>query len=125
RVTITASSTGLTSDTLSFTVVHGAAVKIARPDSTGSGEWGSERWFSAPIEDAAGNTVTDSTASVGYAQTAGTGSVSGAGSDTAVAGVSTKTLTRSEARRVGNEGSSTGVASETHRISVVPGGEAE
>src|SRR5206468_3914219 len=73
-----------------------AASKIALTGSTGSLASGTGRLLTATVQDAAGNTVTsgaDSFVSVNFAQTGGTGSVSGTGSSAASGGVATKTVT--------------------------------
>jgi hypothetical protein len=85
-----------TSNTLAFNVVHGSASQIALGATAGDLASGTARTFTATVEDAAGNTVTDgvdSTVSVSFAQTAGAGSLSGTGSAPATAGVATKSLT--------------------------------
>ena len=89
-----ATSTGLTTDNLSFVVVHGAATNIVLTGSTTNLASGSNRILTATIKDAAGNTVTsDSSTVVAFAKASGAGTVSGTGNDTAVAGVATKAVT--------------------------------
>ena len=93
-VTVTAHSGSLTDDTSTFTVVAGAASKLAITSSTANLSSGSTRDITAEVQDAAGNLVTgDNSTSVGFTQTSGSGSVSGAGSATAASGVATKTVT--------------------------------
>jgi hypothetical protein len=86
-----------TSNTLLFNVVHGTASQIALSAASGGDlASGTARTFTATIEDAAGNTVTDgpdSTVSVSFTQPAGAGSLSGTGSAPATGGVATKSLT--------------------------------
>jgi len=102
-VTITASATGSggalaagTGNPVAFNVVAGAASKLALSGATTDLAAGSTRVLTATIQDANGNTVTtgaDSTLSVTFAKTAGTGTVTGLGSATASAGVATLTVT--------------------------------
>src|SRR5438552_4332429 len=102
-VTITASATGSggalaagTGNPITFTVVAGAAAKLALSGATTDLASGSTRVLTATIQDAASNTVTtgaDSTISITFAKTSGTGTVTGLGSSTAVAGVATVTVT--------------------------------
>src|SRR2546425_767840 len=98
-VTITASATGLVAGTgnpITLTVVAGAAAKLALSGATTDLASGSTRVLTATIQDAASNTVTtgaDSTISITFAKTSGTGTVTGLGSSTAVAGVATVTVT--------------------------------
>ena len=97
-VTITASA-GLGSGTgnpITFSVVAGAAAKLALNGATTDLASGNTRTLTATIQDAAGNTVntgTDSTISITFARTSGTGTVTGLGSSNAVAGVATVTVT--------------------------------
>src|SRR6266446_4312915 len=98
-VTISASAGGLAAgagNPITFTVVAGAANKLALSGSTVDLTAGMTRVLTAKIEDVNGNTVTtgaDSTLSVTFAKTAGTGTVTGLGSATASAGVATLTIT--------------------------------
>src|SRR6185437_5385330 len=81
---------------LTFTVTFGTATQIVLAGSVADLPSATGRQFTATVEDAAGNTVTsgtDSTPSITFSQTGGTGSVTGTGSSTASAGVATKTIT--------------------------------
>src|SRR5262249_33611533 len=85
-------ATGAATDT----VVHGDASQVVLSGSTSDLASGVSRTFAATIEDVYGNTVgsgPDSSVSVVFAQTGGTGSVSGTGSTGASGGVATKSLT--------------------------------
>ena len=95
-----ATSAGLTTGTLgAFTVVHGAAADIVLTGSTANLTSGATRVLTATFKDAAGNTVTsDNTTVVAFAKASGTGTVTGTGNDTAVAGVASKTVTGSSRR---------------------------
>ena len=93
-ITIEGSATGLVSDDLSFTVVHGAATQIVLSGSTADLASGSNRVLTAAVQDPAGNTVTsDSSTVVAFAKASGAGTVSGTGNATASNGVATKTIT--------------------------------
>ena len=64
-----ATSAGLTTDTLSFVVVHGAAADIVLTGSTANLTSGGNRVLTATIKDAAGNTVTsDDTTVIAFAK---------------------------------------------------------
>jgi hypothetical protein len=89
-----------TSNTLTFTLTFGTASKIVLSGSTASLQSGTTRLLTATIEDAAGNTVTsgaDSTDSITFARSTGTGTVTGLTSVAASAGVATDTVTGSVA----------------------------
>src|SRR5437667_176154 len=98
-VTITASATGLVAGTgnpITFSVVAGAAAKLALSGATTDLASGSTRVLTATIQDTGGNTAStgaDSTISITFAKTSGTGTVTALGSSTAVAGVATLTVT--------------------------------
>src|SRR5205823_5914138 len=98
-VTISASAGGLAAgagNPIAFTVVAGAANKLALSGSTADLTAGTTRVLTATIQDVNGNTVTtgsDSSLSVTFAKTAGSGTVTGLGSATASAGVATLTVT--------------------------------
>jgi ribosomal protein L18E len=82
-----------------LTIAPGTAAKLALSGSTSNLGSGSTRVLTATIQDANGNTVTsgpNSTLSVTFSQTAGTGSVNGLGSVNAVGGVATLTITGSQ-----------------------------
>jgi hypothetical protein len=86
-----------TGTSAAITVVHGAAFRVVLTGGNGvSLASGITRQLTGTIQDQAGNTVTtglDATRSVTFGKTAGTGTVSGLGSSTAVAGVATLTVT--------------------------------
>src|SRR3989441_161654 len=102
-VTITASGTASTDalaagtgNPITFNVVAGAAAKLALSGSTADLASGSTRQLTATVQDTGGNTVStgaDSTISITFAKTSGTGTVTGLGSSNAVAGVATLTVT--------------------------------
>jgi hypothetical protein len=95
-VTGTPSSGGARTANGTLTVQAGPAAKLALSGSTADLASGSTRTLTATIQDTNGNTVTtgpDSTLSVTFAKTSGTGSVTGLGSSTAVGGVATLTVT--------------------------------
>ena len=110
-----ATSGGLTTGVLgAFNVVHGAAADIALTGATTDLNSGGTRVLTATIKDAAGNTVTsDNTTVVDFAKASGAGTVSGTGTDTAVAGVATKTITGVLAGSVSMEATSTGLTTGT------------
>src|SRR5262249_36938838 len=85
-VTVTA---GTLSGSLGVTVAAGAASQVVLSGATSNLASGATRTFTATVEDTAGNTITsgaDSSASVNFGQTGGTGSVTGTGSATAAGG---------------------------------------
>src|SRR5205823_864288 len=108
--TIAASATGSggalaagTGNPITFNVVAGAASKLALSGSTGNLTAGATRVLTATIQDTAGNTITtgpDSTLSVAFAKTAGSGNVSGLTSVTASGGVANITVTGTTAGSV-------------------------
>jgi hypothetical protein len=111
-----------------YTVTSGAATKIVLSGSSGSLASGTTRTLTATIEDAAGNTVTsgpDSTDSITFSQTTGTGSVTGLASGPASAGVATDTVTGNLAGPVTLKASGTingaTTSSNTLTFSVTPG----
>jgi len=107
---ITATDGGITG-TQSVVVNAAGATKLALSGSTADLASGSTRVLTAIIQDANGNTVTsgpDSTLSVTFAKTGGTGTVTGLGSSTAVAGVATLTVTGAQAGSVTITASATG-----------------
>ena len=96
-VTVTASATGLTSSSLAFNVVPGAATKLALTDS-GQLSSGGTRTLTATVQDAAGNTVTGDSSSVTFARSAGPGTATGLPAPaSAVAGVATLNVTNQAA----------------------------
>src|SRR5205814_2340409 len=93
-VTVTASKTGLTSDTSSFSVTVGPADHLTYTSNTSSVASGSTKTLTAEVRDANGNLETgDSSTVVGFAKTAGAGSATGLGNATASGGVASLTLT--------------------------------
>lgn len=88
--------TAVTSNSLAFTVTFGAASQIVLSGSTTALQSGTTRVLTATIEDAVGNAVTsgaDSTDSITFAKSTGTGTVTGLTSVAASAGVATDTVT--------------------------------
>src|SRR5207248_2294474 len=96
-VTGTDAGAATTTDTATLHVTHAEAQRVALSGLTTDLTSGATRLLTATIQDAFGNTVTDgtgSTATVAFAKTAGTGTVSGLnGSATAAGGVATDTVT--------------------------------
>src|SRR5436309_3050782 len=133
-VTISASASGLAAgagNPITFTVVAGAANKLALSGSTADLTAGTRRTLTATIQDVNGNTVTtgsDSSLSVTFAKTAGSGTVTGLGSATASAGVATLTVTGNApgsititASATGSGGALTGGTGNPITFSVVTG----
>src|SRR5207245_8181721 len=84
--------------------------------------------LTATIEDAVANTITSDTRSVTFAQSAGSGSVTGLGSTNAVAGIATLTVTGNLAGSVTITASATGLVAGTGNpitFSVVAGAAAK
>jgi hypothetical protein len=100
-VTLQASATliagATSSNALGFTVTFGAASQLVLSgSSSGDLTAGVTRTLTATVEDAAGNTVTsggDSSPTINFAQSSGSGSVTGTGDATASGGVATKIVT--------------------------------
>src|SRR5439155_712454 len=113
-VTISASAGGLAAgagNPITFHVVAGAANKLLLSGSTADLAAGATRQLTATIQDVNGNTITtgaDSTLSVTYAKTAGTGTVTGLGAATASAGVATLTVTGNQPGAITITASATG-----------------
>src|SRR5438552_1025003 len=96
-----------------ITTVPGAASKLLLSGSTADLTAGATRQLTATIEDANNNIVTtgaDSSLSVTFAKTAGTGTVTGLGSATASAGVATLTVTGNAPGSITITASATGSA---------------
>jgi hypothetical protein len=119
-VTVTRSGGSEGGSSNSFEVVPAAADHLTLTSSTASLAAGSSRTLTAEIDDAFGNRI-DSTASVTFAQTAGTGTVSGLGSVSASGGVATRAVTGVKAGIVSIQASSSGIAAATITFTVVPG----
>jgi Bacterial Ig-like domain (group 3)/MBG domain (YGX type) len=104
-------------------VISHAATQIVLGESvTTSLPYGSTRVLTATMEDSGGTVVdtgTDSTPSVTFAQTSGTGSVSGLGAATAVAGVASLTVTGTGVGTLGLTAATTALTSSTLSITVV------
>jgi hypothetical protein len=125
-VTITAHSGSLADDTTTFTIVPGAAAKLAITSSTANLSSGSTRDITAAIEDTAGNVVTsDSSTSIGFTKTSGSGSASGTGSATASSGAATKTVTGVLAGPVTITAHSGSLTDDTTTFTIVPGAPAK
>src|SRR5207253_860679 len=93
-LTITASKTGLTSDTSTFSVTVGPADHLTYTSDTSSVASGSTKTLTVEVRDANGNLETgDNTTVVGLAKTAGAGTATGLGSATASNGVASLTVT--------------------------------
>jgi hypothetical protein len=92
--TIRAAESGLTAtDSGTITVVHGTASQVALTGLETSLSEGDTRDFTATVQDGAGNTVDDFTGNVTFAKTTGAGTVTGLGTQAALAGVATRTVT--------------------------------
>src|SRR5206468_2462680 len=121
-ITITASATGLASGTTTFTVTPGAASKLVITSATADLQSGTTRALTAEVRDASDNVVSsDSTTSVTFAKTSGTGTVTGLGAATAANGVASKTVTGQTAGSITITASATGLASGTTTFTVTPG----
>src|SRR5439155_756551 len=85
---------GLASGTTTITVTPGAASKLVITSATADLQSGTTRALTAEVRDASDNVVSsDSTTSVTFAKTSGTGTVTGLGAATAANGVASKTVT--------------------------------
>jgi hypothetical protein len=121
-VTITASAADMTSGTTTFSVVAGTATTLAYTSATTDLAGGVNRVLTVQIRDANGNVITtDNSTVVTFAQTSGTGSVTGAGTATAASGVATRNVTGNVAGPVTITASASGFTSTTSSFAVVPG----
>ena len=121
-ITITATASGLTSATSSFNVTPGTASKLVFTSSTASVASGATKTLTAEVRDANDNLLTtDNSTVVTFAQTGGTGSVTGLGTATAIAGIASKTVTGVTAGPVTITASATGLTSGASSFSVTPG----
>jgi hypothetical protein len=130
QASATVNGSGVTSNTIGFTVTFGTATHVVLSGSTATLASGTTRVLTATIEDAAGNTVTsgaDSTDTVTFSKTAGSGAgtISGLTSPAAVAGVATDTVTGALAGPLTTQASATvngsGVTSNTIGFTVTLG----
>src|SRR5207245_1538795 len=109
-----------TGGTVTFT--PGAASKLVITSSTADLQSGTTRTLTAEVRDASDNLVSgDSTTSVTFAKTSGTGTVTGLSAVTAVNGVASKTLTGPPARSTTLSRSLTGVARGGGTVTFTPG----
>jgi hypothetical protein len=118
-VAVTASSPGLGSASLSFSVVAGAATQMAFTSATDPLISGSARILTVELRDSSGNPAA-AAGPVTFAKTSGPGSVSGLGSKSATAGAASVTIVGELAGSVTISASS-GPLSATTTFSVVPG----
>ena len=122
KATVTIASQSLDSSVHSFTVVPGAASQILLVGDTGDLTAAGHRTFTATLKDAQGNIVTASTATVTFAKTAGSGSVTGLGTATPVNGVASITIDGERVGAVQLTASIAGpVTSNTKSFTVIPG----
>ncbi len=111
---------------LALNVNPSAAVKLAFTSGTGNLAAGSVRALTAAVEDTYGNTETgDNSTIVGFAKTAGSGTVDGLGNATAVAGVASLNATGHLAGSITITASNGGLASDASTFTVVPGSVAQ
>jgi autotransporter-associated beta strand protein len=103
-----------------FAITPGTATHLTITSSTANLVVGSTRAITAEIRDAYENVVTnDSVTSVGFAQTAGAGAVTGTGSATASSGIGAVTIAGSSAGPVTLTASASGLANGTTMFTVV------
>ena len=121
-ITITASATGLTSGTTTFTIVAGPADHLTFTSSTANLTSGAGRTLTAEVRDAANNVLTgDNSTSVTFAKTAGAGTLTGLGAATAASGVASKAVTAVLAGSITVTASATGLTSGTTTFTIDPG----
>ena len=121
---VAVTATGTTPSPLNFpeTNLPGPASKIVLSGSTGNLTAGATRVITATIEDANGNTVTtgsDSSLSVTFSQTSGSGTVTGLTSETASGGIATDTVTGGLAGSVSIGASATASGGPISQVAVV------
>src|SRR5205823_3569545 len=121
-LTITASKSGLTSDTSTFSVTLGPADHLTFTSETSSVASASTKTLTVEIRDANGNLETgDNTTVVGFAKTAGTGTVTGLGTATASSGVAYLTVTGHTDGALTITASKSGLTSDTSTSTVTLG----
>src|SRR5205823_538690 len=121
-LTITASKSGLTSDTSTFSVTLGPADHLTFTSNTTSVASAPTKTLTAEIRDANGNLETgDNTTVVGFAKTAGAGTVTGLGNATASGGIACLTGTGQTDGGPTATAAKTGLTSDTSSFSVTPG----
>src|SRR5439155_1095839 len=93
-ITISASATSLNSGSTTFSVVPGAADRLAFTSANAPLLPGTTRMLTVQLRDAAGNLVTgDDSTSVTFAKTAGVGTMTGIASATASGGIASNQVT--------------------------------
>src|SRR5205823_9643223 len=118
-LTITASKSGLTSDTSTFSVTLGPADHLTFTSNTTSVASAPTKTLTVEIRDANGNLETgDNTTVVGFAKTAGSGTVTGLGTATAGGGVASLTVTGHTVGALTITASKTGLTSDSSAFSV-------
>src|SRR5204863_4491747 len=118
-LTVTASTAGLTSDTSSFSVTIGPADHLTYTSTSSTVASGATKTLTAEIRDANGNLETgDNTTVVGFAKTAGGGTVSGLGTATASGGVASLSVTGQTVGSLTITASKTGLTSDSSTFTV-------
>src|SRR5207253_1272549 len=121
-ITITASASSLTFGTTTFTIVAGAADHLAFTSSAADLASGTARTLRVEIRDAGGNLETsDNTTRVTFAETSGTGTVSGLGTATAAGGIASRTVTGAVAGSITITASAASLTAGSTTLSVVAG----
>ncbi len=121
-VDLEATASGLTAGTLEFDVVHGAANKVTVSASLADLVSGTTRVLTATVRDVAGNRVaSDNSTVVTFAKDSGAGTVTGLGSDTAAAGVASKTVTGQLAGAITIQAGAPGLVADNISFDVVHG----
>ncbi|MES1247893.1 MAG: invasin domain 3-containing protein, partial [Actinomycetota bacterium] len=125
-IAIGATSGSLTSDSTSFTIVPGAAAKLAVTSNGSSVASGATKTLTVEVRDANDNLVTgDNSTSVAFAKSSGAGSVTGLGSATATNGVASLTVTGNVAGAIVVGATSGSLTSDSSSFTIVPGAAAK
>jgi hypothetical protein len=115
-----ATNGALQADSTTFAITPGAATHLVITSSTDDLTAGTTRTLTTAVKDANENTVTsDNTTSVTFAKQAGTGTVSGLGSATAVNGVASKTVTGADPGSITIAASAAGLTTGTTTFNVI------
>ena len=118
-MTITASAPGLASAAATVTISPGAASQLTFTSSTADLATGVSRTLTAAVRDASGNVVvTDNSTLVTFGQSAGSGSLNGLGTGTAVSGVASRTVTGGTAGSVTASAAASGLTPGTSVFNV-------
>ncbi len=120
-ITIQATAAGLASDSTAFTIVPAAADHLTITSPAANLASGGARSLTAEVRDAVGNLVTsDSSTSVTFSKTSGSGTVTGLGAATAASGVAQISVTGQIAGTITIDATAAGLGGDATTFDVVP-----